>query len=59
MPYSKKLAFLAVHLVHQTIPKKIVDYITPSVGGMGAFRDFVIETLNREKKFQNCFRKIN
>ena len=55
----KKVGFSSCPSSAPDYTKKIVDYITPSVGGMGAFRDFVIETLNREKKIQNCFRKIN
>ncbi len=38
--------------------KEIVDIITESNGGMGAFRDFVIEVLKREGKFDTAFQKL-
>ena len=54
----KKVGFSSCPSSAPDYTKKIVDYITPSVGGMGAFRDFVIETLNREKKFKIAFEKL-
>ena len=38
--------------------KDIVNYITPSVGGMGAFRDFVIEILKRQGSFEDAFNQL-
>lgn len=51
----KKVGFSSCPQSGPYYTREIVDYITPSIGGMGAFRDFVIEILKRERKFKYAF----
>lgn len=38
--------------------KEIVDFVTESEGGMGAFRDFVIEILKRNETYAETFQSL-
>ena len=54
----KRVGFAACPQSAPSYTKEIVDYVTPSVGGMGAFRDFVIEILKRAGKFEESFSQL-
>jgi YrbI family 3-deoxy-D-manno-octulosonate 8-phosphate phosphatase len=54
----KKVGFSACPNSAPEYTKKIVDFITPSKGGMGAFRDFVIEVLRREDMLKKSFKLL-
>lgn len=57
-PLLKKVAFSGCPQSAPEYTKEIVDYITPRQGGLGAFRDFVVELLKREGKFEDCFEQL-
>ena len=54
----EKVGFSACPKSAPEYTKKLVHFITHSNGGMGAFRDFVIEILKRENKLTECFRQL-
>ena len=58
-PLLKQVGFSACPKSAPEYTKNIVDFITPSDGGMGAFRDFVIEVLKREDKFEKSFKLLS
>ena len=54
----KKVGFSACPQSAPEYTKQIVDFITPTKGGAGAFRDFVVQLLKQEKKFTEYFEKL-
>lgn len=57
-PLLHKVGFSACPQSAPWYTKEIVDFIVPTNGGMGAFRDFVIEVLKREGTFEETFKHV-
>jgi 3-deoxy-D-manno-octulosonate 8-phosphate phosphatase (KDO 8-P phosphatase) len=38
--------------------QEIVNYVTPTPGGLGAFRDFVMEILRKQNRLEETFRAL-
>ncbi len=55
IPLLKKVGFSACPKSAPFYTKKLVNYVVPTKGGMGAFRDFVIEILERMDIFDQTF----
>lgn len=58
-PLLRKVGFSACPQTAPFYTKEIVDFIVPTNGGMGVFRDFVIEVLKRQDMFFEAFSKIS
>lgn len=54
----QKVGFSACPQSAPSYTKKIVHAVIPTDGGKGAFRDFVIEVLNRENKLTDVFNAV-